>query len=168
MANWWDAIPVDLTLDEIRRAREAAEAWMEGKVPDRHNRYWTQFQMNLFGILGETGVAKFLGLPYRPTTYSSGQTGAENVGGYEVKCIPWRCIEHWHLTQGGRIFIADHARYDIIAVSYFLNVPQRIWVDGWMPLALAKSYPRGGQIGRDGIRRHAVPYAHLLALGSTR
>jgi hypothetical protein len=167
MADWWDAVRVPLSRADLDCAVQFALTMTTR--PDitkqrsfQATSYWTPFEMHQYGHVCEHIAHTFTGGPldcevkYRP------RTGEADVGKWEVKGTPWRRLEHFHLSGGGRIPVPPHVRRPILAVTYFLRNPSSGWVDGWLSWQEALKHPQGGQLrGKSGQRAHMVPYGAL-------
>jgi hypothetical protein len=167
VSSWWDALKVDLVQADLDCAVAFAADAASRRVQDVHRRdlattYWTDFEADQYGHICEHVFHRFSGEPLHCDS-SRAHTGEADVGNWEVKGVPWRRIEHFHLSNGGRIPVPDYVRRPIVAVSYFLRSPMAGRVDGWMPWEQAIKFPLGGQVrGASGKRAHMIPYAKLL------
>jgi hypothetical protein len=171
MANWWQAIPVAITQEDLdcawRWASVVTEQGDSGDIQQNQaSRYWSPFEANQYGHVCEHVFHRFTGAGLLRCDAASPRTGGAlgtgDVGKWEVKGAPWRSITHFHLTQGGRVFVPDHVRRPIAAVSYFLGSPLRGWIDGWVPWQQAMHAPLGGRVrGKSGKRAHVIRYAEL-------
>jgi len=171
MANWWEAIKVVLHEADLH----CAQNWALG-VAEKGQRvfienhlassYWTPYQADLYGHIGEHIFSRFSGLPLKCDPAVWRRRGPD-AGDWQVKSIPWKKLEHFHLSHGGRIPVPGYTRSPVVAVSYFLENPMRGYVDGWIPWEKALGFSEGGRVrGASGRRARMIPYAALLSAQS--
>ncbi len=140
MADWSASIELPLlTGEDWAWAQETTKLHLglvrEGKQRDqRAVKFWTDYEMDLYGYLGEASFAKYAGfsLP-EPSIIATRPDGGRDFGPYQVKTAPWRRLEDFHLCHGGRLITAlTHLRSDLLYVrqSFFLK-SRRCWLDGW-------------------------------------